>query len=221
MRSFLSPDNPVMNFITRIVYSVWLNILWFVFSVPVITAGASTTALFCVTLKMTKNEEGNVTVQFFRAFRENFRFSTKVWLIMLAAQAVLALDGYVLWHLRYTNVFWTLLTAVFAVLLAAFAIIAMYIFPLMARFENTIPAMFRNSLMIGIRYLLCTAAMAAVYFIMVLIIVRFFTPAVIFGEGLCAYLCSFLLSGVFQKLTPDDTEEKEDIEEHEEDEEKS
>ena len=208
MRNFLNPDNPVMSFITRIAYAAWLNILWFVCSLPVITAGASTTALFYVTLKMARNEEGNITAQFFQAFRDNFRFSTKVWLIMLGAQIVLAFDGYVLWHMRFTNAFWTFLTAVFIVLLAACAIVAMYIFPLMARFENTIAAMFRNSLMIGIRYLYCTAAMAAIYFIMVLIIVRFFTPAIVFGEGVCAYLCSYLLSGIFQKLVP--PEETED-----------
>ncbi|MBQ1311975.1 MAG: YesL family protein [Blautia sp.] len=202
MRNFLSPDNAVMSFITRIVYAVWLNILWFVFSLPVFTAGASTTALFYVTLKMARNEEGNITAQFVQAFRENFRFSTKVWLIMLAGQAVLALDGYVLWHMRFTNAFWTFLTAVYIVLLAGCIISAMYIFPLMARFENTVRAMFINSIMVGIRYLLCTAAMAAIYFIMLLIIVRFFTPAVIFGEGLCAFLCSYLLSGILERLAP-------------------
>ncbi len=212
MRNLLNPDNVVMSLITRIVYSVWLNILWFVCSLPVVTAGASTTALFYVTLKMVKNEEGNVTAQFFSAFRDNFRFSTKVWLIMLAAQAALAFDGYVLWHMRFTNAFWTFLTAVFIVLLAACFITAMYIFPLMARFENTVVAMFRNSIMIGIRYLLCTVAMTAIYFIMLLIIVRFFTPAVIFGEGLCAFLCSYLLSGILDRLTPpEDVPEKDNV----------
>ena len=214
MRNLLSPDNAVMSFITRIVYSVWLNILWFVCSLPIFTAGASTTALFYVTLKMAKNEEGNVTAQFFQAFKANFSFSTKVWLIMLAAQGVLAFDGYVLWHMRFTNAFWAILTAVFVVLVAACFIIAMYIFPLMARFENTIGAMFRNSIMIGIRFLLCTVCMAAIYFAMLVIIVRFFTPAVIFGEGLCAFLCSYLLSGVLERLTPsEDTPEEDHSEE--------
>ena len=175
MRNLLNPDNPVMNFITRVVYAVWLNILWFVCSIPIVTAGASTTALFYVTLKMVKNEEGNITEQFFQAFKSNFKFSTKVWLIMLAAQIVLAFDGYVLWHMRFTNAFWTFLTAVFIVLLVGCAIIAMYIFPLMARFENTIRSMFVNSIMVGMRYLLCTVLMAAIYFVMVLIVVRFFT----------------------------------------------
>ena len=69
MRQLFSPEGSVMLFITRLVNSVWLNILWFVFSIPIITVGASTTALFYVSLKMARNEEGNITSQFFQAFK--------------------------------------------------------------------------------------------------------------------------------------------------------
>ena len=208
MRDFFNPEGPVMNFITRIVSTVWLNILWFVFSIPIITAGASTTALFYVTLKMVKNEEGNITKQFIDAFRSNFRFSTKVWAIMLVVQGILAFDGYVLWHMRFKNPFWTVITAIFVVFAVGCFIVAMYIFPLMARFENTVKAMFLNSIMIGMRFLFCTVFMAAIYFLMVLIVIRFFTPFIIFGEGLCAYLCSYLLSGVLERCAPSTEEEE-------------
>lgn len=62
-----------MMFITKIVYSAYLNILWFICCLPIFTAGASTTALFYVSLKVAKNEEGNITRSFFRAFKENFK----------------------------------------------------------------------------------------------------------------------------------------------------
>ena len=202
MHGILNPDNPVMRFITRIVYSVYLNILWFICCIPIVTAGASTTALFYVSLKMVKNEEGNVGSQFFRAFRENFRFATKVWLIMLALGIALGVDGFVLYHMRFENWFWTVLTAVFLVAVVAYLIVAMYIFPLMARFENTIPMMFLNSIMIGMRFLLCTALMAVIYFAMAFIIINVFTPAVVFGEGLCAFLCSYFLSRILAMCEP-------------------
>ena len=219
MRNLFNPEGPVMDLINRIVLTVWLNILWVVFSIPIITVGASTTALFTVTLKMAKNEEGSVTSQFFNAFRSNFRFSTKVWGILLAVGVLLAADGYVLYHLRFENAFWTLITAVYFVLLAAYAIELMYVFPLMAHFENTVRAMLINSIMIGMRFLLCTAMMAAIYFIMALIVIRFFTPAIIFGEGLCAFLCSVLLGGVLtrcEERTEEHQEEKQAEEKEEE-----
>lgn len=187
-----------MLFFTKLAYSVYLNALWLLCCLPVVTVGASTTALFYVTLKVAKNEEGNITRAFFRAFRQNFRKATVIWLILLAVGIILALDGYVLYHMRFENAFWTVTSAVFLVALAAYAIILMYIFPLLARFENTIKAMFLNSIMLGMRFLLCTAVMALVYFAMAFVVINIFTPAIIFGEGLCALLCSYLLSNILR-----------------------
>lgn len=209
MNQLFNPDNPLMRFITKLTYSVYLNILWFLCCLPVVTAGASTTALFYVTLKMARNEEGNITKEFFRAFRRNLKQATGVWLVLCALGAVLAFDGYVFYHMRFENVFWTLCTAVFCVAAAAYAIVLMYIFPLLARFDNTVGAMFKNALFIGVRFLFCTALMAVIYFVMLLVVVRIFTPAVIFGEGLCALLCSYLLSNVLQ-LCQEKTEDHAD-----------
>lgn len=196
MRNFFSPEGPLMSFITKIACSAYLNILWFICCLPIVTIGASTASLFYVTLKMAKNEEGNITKAFFHSFKENFRQGTLIWLVLLAAGIVLAIDGYVLYHVRFSNAFWTVVTAVFLVAVIAYAIIMMYIFPLLARFRNTTSAMFKNAIMIGMRFLLCTALMASIYFCMALIVVRFFTPAIIFGEGLCALLCSYPLSNI-------------------------
>lgn len=196
MSEFFNPDNPIMRFITKIANSVYLNILWLICSLPIVTIGASTTSLFYVTLKMAKNEEGCLTAAFFRSFKENFRQATKIWLILLAAGMVFALDGYIFYHMRFENALWTIGTAIFLVALAAYTIILMYIFPLLARFDNTIGAMFKNSIFIGMRFLLCTALMAVIYFVMLFVIIHIFTPAVIFGEGLCALLCSYLLSNI-------------------------
>lgn len=196
MRNLFNLDGPVLQFINKIVYSVYLNILWFICCIPIVTVGASTTALFYVTLKIAKNEEGSLTKAFFHSFRENLKQGTVIWMILLCLGIVLGVDGYVLYHLRFENIFWTLCTAFLLVAAVAYAVILMYIFPLLARFDNTVGAMFKNALFMGIRYLLCTILMAVIYFVMLLVVVRFFTPAVIFGEGLCALLCSYLLSNI-------------------------
>lgn len=198
MNSLLNPEGKLMLVFTKIAYSAYLNVLWFFCCLPIVTAGASTTALFYVTLKLAKDEEGNITKSFFRAFRQNFKKATVIWLILLALGIILALDGYIFYHMHSESAIWTLGTAIFFVILAAYAIILMYIFPLLARFENTIKAMFLNSIMLGMRFLLCTALMAVIYFAMAFIVINIFTPAIIFGEGLCALLCSYLLANILQ-----------------------
>jgi len=198
MNNIMNPEGPVMLFFTKIAYSAYLNVLCFICCLPIITAGASTTALYYVTLKIAKNEEGNVTKSFFRAFRANFRQGTVIWLILLGSGIILGLDGYIFYHMRFENAFWTIGAAVFMVLLAAYAIILMYIFPLQARFENTVRMMFINSILIGMRFLLCTALMAAIYLVMAFVIINIFTPIIIFGEGLCALIRSHLLANILQ-----------------------
>lgn len=196
MSGLLNLDGPVMQFITKIVYSVYLNLLWLVCCLPVFTIGASTTALYYVSLKIVKNEEGNLTKAFFHSFRENLKQGTQIWLILFGLGAVLGIDGYVLYHMRFENAFWALLTAVFIVAAVAYVIVLLYIFPLLAHFRNTTKAMFQNSLMIGMRFLLCTALMAVIYFAMLYVIINVCTPMIIFGQGTCALLCSWLLSNI-------------------------
>lgn len=217
MNNLLNPESKMMLLLTKIAYSAYLNILWFFCCLPIVTVGASTTALFYVTLKMAKDEEGNVTKSFFQAFRQNFRKATVIWLILLALGILLALDGYVFYHMRFENAFWTLGTAVFLVALAAYAIVLMYIFPLLARFENTVRAMLFNSLMLGMRFLLCTVVMAAIYVVMGFVVINVFTPAIVFGEGLCALLCSHLLANILllceEKAEKPESDALSDIEE--------
>lgn len=218
MRNLINPDAPIMVFISRVAYSAMLGCIWLICCIPIFTAGAATTALFTVTLKMVRNQEGNVFAQFFQAFKSNFKQSTIAGLIMLGLGLVLAVDGYALYHLRFENAFWTVLTAIFIVVLIAYAIIAMYLFPLMAYFDNTIPAMFRNSIMIGMRYIICTAVMAAIYFAMACVVINLLTPILIFAEGLCAYFCSYLLINILEACegTSDQAEQTEQAEETEE-----
>lgn len=197
--SFLSYDSKFGQLFVKFFNSCYLNLIWLVCSIPIFTIGASTTALYYVTLKVARGEEASsVTRMFFRSFRENFRQATVLWLILLAIGLVLAGDGYILFHIRSAStgaaaVFWTLLLAVLIVAAIAYTIVMFYIFPLTASVTNTNFAMMKYSFLIGIRYLFCTILIFGVNFAMFFVIVRVFTPIIIFGEGMCAMIISHFL----------------------------
>ena len=67
-------EGPVFSFLSRLADLFWLNLLFVICSIPVITIGASSTALYYVTLKMAKDEEGYITRSFFKSFKENTLF---------------------------------------------------------------------------------------------------------------------------------------------------
>ena len=203
MSNFLSPDHRFAQFVNKLVYCCWLNILWLICSLPIVTIGASTTALFYVSLKVVRNEEGAVAMQFFRAFRSNFKKATQIWLVMLAVGAFLAADAYVLYHLRFTSVLWTICSAFVIGAFALYAIVLMHVFALLSRFENTIRALFVNAFLLGVRYLFCSILMAVTYVAVAYITINIFTPFIVFGQGLCVLIACWLLSPIYQKLERD------------------
>lgn len=196
-----SYDSAFSQAALRISGSVCLNLLWLICSLPIVTAGASTAALYSVTLKLARGEDCHLSRRFFRAFRENFRQATVLWLVLLGIGGFLALDSYLVYHLRTSSagtaaVIWTLLFAVILVAALAYAVVLAYVFPLTASVANTNAAMLKNSFFIGTHYLFCTILIFAIHFVMFFVIVRLFTPMLIFGEGLCALLCSYFLAPV-------------------------
>ena len=204
--AIISPESKFSQIMMRLAWGCYLNVLWLVCSLPIVTAGAATTALYYVTLKIAENEEGDITQQFFRAFRSNFKQATILWLILLALGVVLGTDIYVLRHLSASTtgvlaVVLTLALAVVIVACIAYAFVLSNVFALVARVENTNGAMLKNALLIGLRYLSCTICCLAIHAAMAIVIISFFTPAIALGEGVCALLSSYLLSPVLKLVT--------------------
>ena len=217
---FFSYDSKFSQVMVHFCYACWLNLLWFVCSIPIVTIGASTTALYYVTLKIARGEEGNVTSLFFQSFKREFKQATLMWLILLGAGLFLAADIYILIHLRQSapgplSAMWTIMLAVVIAATVMYCIVLFYAFPLLASVANTTKAMLKNSFLIGTHYLFCTIMIFLIHFAMFFVIVRFFTPLIIAGEGLSAYLSSKLLFRVIDACSydPDDNGEGEEEEE--------
>ena len=92
MGRFFNIDSPIMVGLNKLADLIWLNILTFICCIPIITVGASITALNYVALKMVRNEEGYVTRSFFKSFKQNFKQATIIWLIMLLVAAIIIGD---------------------------------------------------------------------------------------------------------------------------------
>ena len=204
--AIFSYESRFSRIMMQIAFGCYLNLLWVVCSLPVFTIGASTTALYYVACKIAKNEEGDITQQFFRSFRANFKQATLIWIPLLVIGIVLGVDVFVLIRLHSTTtgaaaVFWTLLLAVVIFACILYCIELMYVFPLLAKVENSNLAMVKNALLIGIHYLNCTLVVFAIHFAMFVVAVRFFTPILLLGEGLCAIASAYFFNPVIDALS--------------------
>ena len=85
-------NNKFFRFMSKVADLCILNIICVVCCIPVITAGASITAMYYVTLKMVRNEEAYIVRSFFKSFKQNFKQATIINLIMLLIGLVLYVD---------------------------------------------------------------------------------------------------------------------------------
>lgn len=216
MNSLFNMDGPVMSFLNRVADLIWLNILAFICCIPIVTAGASLTALHYMTMKMVRKEEGYIARGFFKSFRQNFKQATIIWILMLLMTTLLWLDLFIM------NQMMTGLPKALSVIIAAvsivFAFTAIYIFPVLSRFENTIKNTIKNAFFMSILNFPKTVLMIVIY--VVPIVITIFVPAVfpimiMFGIALPAYLASFLFAGIFRKFEPEEQEDEFMMEENE------
>ncbi|MEI3124162.1 MAG: DUF624 domain-containing protein [Oscillospiraceae bacterium] len=145
MQKLFDPDGGFSHFITRLSQLIWLNILFLVCSLPVVTFGASSAALYTVLLRLLQGEDGHLTRRFFAAWRDNWKRASGCWLLLLIVIAVCGAD---LWLAQTGNRFIWKVLAVFALQLVG--MVMTFLFPLLARYENTWRRQLSNALMLGV-----------------------------------------------------------------------
>ena len=117
-------------------------------------------------------------------------------IILTLLGTLLLIDGYILYHKGLDNIFWTILLASYFVACVAYLLISLYIYPLISKFENKTLYVFKNALIIGLRFLMCSAVITFIHFIIFYTIIFIFTPLIIFGMGITALISSYLMSNI-------------------------
>ena len=197
MGRLFSLDNPVWNFLGKIVDMLILTVLWLVTSLPIITIGASTTALYYHMLKLAENKEGYLFRSYFKAFKENFKQSTICWLIMLVIGLVLAGDFCICNSLQTPAA--KMLMIAFFVFAYVYLMIITYLFPLIARCDTGIKNLFAMAFMMSIKDFGWTLLMIVITVCVFAIGIFVQWLFLFISVGLISYLNSLILKLVFEK----------------------
>ena len=204
MGRFFDLDSPLMRTLNRVADLMILNLVMIVCCIPIITIGASVTAMHYVILKMVRGEEGYLIKGFFKSFAANFKQATVIWLLMMVVIAVYVGDALIF---SFSGMAFPkpLVIAVVAVGVILY-LISMYVFPLLARFENSIRNTLKNAALMAVGNLPKTLLMA-VFYAMPLVISYFSTYALLFvflfGITVPAYGAAWLYSNIFKKFEPE------------------
>lgn len=161
MKKLFDMDNPVIRFMGRVGDLIVLNALFLVCSLPVVTAGASLTAMIKVIQGYLTGSEPGMFRTFFRAFRQNFRQATAVWLLLAVLLGVMGYNFFLI-GANFSGGFAMGMKIAMGALTIVLLAAAGYVFPLIARYENTLRQHLLNALILAVAKLprtLCVLAL--------------------------------------------------------------
>lgn len=160
MKGLFSTEGILYKLMTLIYQLIILNLMWCLASIPVITVGASTTALFYVVGKIIRKEEVHEFKDFIKSFKDNFRQATCIWLILCAAYLIIFTNLSFLEN--YRTIGGLMLLVQLPVLLQV-VIITVFVFPLLSRYESNTMALLKASWILGIKHIFsCMASLAII-----------------------------------------------------------
>lgn len=216
MGKIFDMESPLMRGLSRLADMMILNILTLLLCLPVITAGASLTAMYYVELKWARKEEGYVVKPFFREFKANFKQATGEWLVMLAVIVVLILDF--LMFRQAPEAFPKVLQYLVIAVSIMVYLLLQWVFPLQSHFVNKVKITFKNSCLMAIAKFPRTLAMgvlwaaaAAITVLSMLAVPQIFPVVLLFGFTAPGYVVCLLVSTPFAGFEP----EKEELAEEE------
>lgn len=191
-------DSPVIAFLNKLTDLVLLNVLWLICSIPVITIGASTTAMYYVSITSIRCGDGYVVRRFFKSFRESFRQVTPLWLIMVIC-GILFTGDMIFWN-RVEGTIGKVMLVMSVGVIILLSVIGIWIFPVFAKFEGTRRNLVKNAAAFAIGYLPYTAIVAAITAVVVyanLVSVVANSIMLFIGFALLSYIQSFFFYRVF------------------------
>ena len=186
---------------------IYAGILWLLCSLPILTLGPATTALYYATVKSIRHERGQLTKVFFAGFRRNFRQSFSFWLLYLAVIGLAAFDFYAYRHMGLPS---GGVISAFSGILAVPAVLSFpWMFAYISRFSNSFARSLKFVCFLTVRNLGRTLILAGE--LALFLAICWLLPQILpLLPGVFALLMSLTIEPVFRIYTADQETENRD-----------
>lgn len=205
MASFFSPKSMGTKILTGLTNLIIVNLVFIITCIPLITIGASITALYRITVSIVAGDNPAVLREYFKSFKDNFVKSTLFFLLYLALGSFFGFEIYMVRTMMAENMQWVQYPAYFFIF-AVFAS-ACYAFPLIAWFEESFKQVLKNSLLIALTNLPFTIMQAVIAAVFILLVDYNYAIPLSFvcfmGIASIAWFYSLFLKRIFAKFGAD------------------
>lgn len=200
---FVSYDSKLVYVMNKIVDIVIADLLWLLCSIPLVTLGASTAALYYTTVKVIRRDRSKVTKEFFASFKINLKYGTLATLFFAAVGFLLylytwfyeAMDANTFAGMMY---FFSMVSAI-----VLFSITMSFFFPILSRFQMKFWKLLRLSFFVAIRNI-GRAILSALLIAIGAVLGRLNVGFLLLLPALISLIVSFFIEPVLQKYMPRD-----------------
>ncbi len=204
MNKIFGMDTAFAHFMNTLANIIWIGLLWLLCSLPVVTAGAASSAAYYAMVHVVQKKRGYATEEFFRGFKTNLKLSIPIWLVILAVFAWLFFD--IIYLYGYGTDFAAALSYILYAFVVLLLAIVFYIFPCLQKFDESNFELFKLSFYFSFRHLI-TTIVQVVLFVLALLGVYFMPWSILLIPGLWWYAESFLVERILKKYSEKDAEE--------------
>lgn len=185
-------DGPLYRIADAFCGMVIIGILWVICSIPLVTMGAATTAAYYATAKAVRMQNGKVTQEFFKSFRQNMRQGFFVSILYLVFFAAAVYNGMTMGK-----------TALGVWLVAAWVVAMLFLMTcfFLSRFTNSVAGITKMAMLGVFRHFhlwIPLSAMAIAFGTVIYV----WTPGIMFLPGLWMYLATYLVERILQRYMP-------------------
>ncbi len=177
MGNFFDMDGTVMGTLSKITDIIVLSVIFLVFSLPIITIGASFTALYYTSVKCIRRGRSYLFQSFWKSFKENFGQATILWISVLVAGGILGLNIWFSGNV-VSGTAGFILACIYAMMAFTFSIVTVYIFPLVSRFSMTKKKLVSTAFYMAIKHLPYSILLVLIF--MASLVASYIIPVLIF-----------------------------------------
>lgn len=156
--------------LVKIADFMYLSILWAIFSLPIITIGASTSALYYTTQFAINKQEGYISSIFWDSFKKTFKKATLNWILFLVTVIAFYLDSIIILEQTNGSVIGVVGQMFFLLLIPIECFLIIYILPYISRFNSPLKLVWKNAAILAFANLFETIGIFLLLIITIVVI---------------------------------------------------
>ena len=209
---FFNMENKFFQAMGQLADAFILSVLWLLFCIPVVTAGASTTALFYTAHKVLRRQQGYLWSAFWGAFKSNFKQSTIIGLVYLAVFLLLSIDWRITNQMGAQNPAYGAASYFFLVLMLFLTVWGIYTFAYTARFELGVAQTMKNGVLLLIAHFPWSLLIMVIFLVSLAIVFLVMPLFILIVPTGAAALYDIILDRIFRKyMSEEDLKREEEL----------